>query len=308
MPSRPQRVLLQTTIPTIPDDWHIGRFGLLRAHLAGLRDAEGRPLCEVIARDRATPPGRDDPVLSGIDRSDIDQLWLFAVDAGDGLTPVECGAIDAFRRRGGGLMVTRDHMDLGSSVTALGEVGAAHYFHSRNPDPDPARCCIDDPFTKQILWPNYHSGANGDYQQIEPVDPDHPLLRDQGRIIRYFPAHPHEGGVGLPERAENVEVVARGRSKATGVAFNLVVAFDPAPSATGERMGRAVAQSTFHHFCDYNWDIAAGCPSFVDEPPGDAMARHPEGRRDIETYVRNLVLWLARQEYDVGEDVIARRP
>jgi hypothetical protein len=54
-----------------------------------------------------------------------------------------------------------------------------------------------------------------------------------------------------------------------------------------------VVQSTFHHFCDYNWDIAAGCPSFVDEPPGDAMARHPEARRDIETYMGNLVLWLA---------------
>jgi hypothetical protein len=56
-----------------------------------------------------------------------------------------------------------------------------------------------------------------------------------------------------------------------------------------------VAQSTFHHFCDYNWDIRAGCPSFVEEPPGDGMVHHPEVRRDIETYVRNLVLWLARE-------------
>lgn len=298
MSSQPLRVLLQTTIPPIADDWHIGRFRLLQEHLAGLTDTEGRRLCEVMARDRATPPGKDDPVLAGIDRSDIDQLWLFAVDSGDGLTPAECRSIDAFRRRGGALMVTRDHMDLGSSVVALPAIGAAHYFHSKNADPDPERCCIDDPVTTQILWPNYHSGANGDYQRIEPVDATHPLLRDAtapGGIIRYFPAHPHEGGIGVPIAANEARLVAKGRSKVTGRAFNLVIAFDPPRDATDDPPGRAVAQSTFHHFCDYNWDVASGCPSFVDEPPGDGMSRHPEARRDIETYVRNLVLWLARE-------------
>ncbi len=294
MPSRALRVLLQTTIPTSEDDWHIGRFGMLAEYLSGLEGAAGRKLCQVIARDRATPAGQDDPVLAALDRSDIDQLWLFAVDTGDGLTPAECRAIDAFRRRGGGLMVTRDHMDLGSSVTALGEVGAAHYFHSRNPDPDPARCRTDDCFTTSILWPNYHSGANGDYQRIAPSDPAHPLLRNEsspGGIISYFPSHPHEGDIGVPAEARGASVVTTGRSKVTGRGFNLVIAFDP-PGDTG----RAVAQSTFHHFCDYNWDIAAGCPSFVDEPPGDGMRREPAARRDIERYARNLVLWLARED------------
>jgi hypothetical protein len=293
MASRPLRVLLQTTIQPIADDWHIGRFGLLRQHLADLKEKEGHPLCAVVARDRATPPGSDDPVLATIDRSDFDELWLFAVDGGNGLTPAECRAIDAFRRRGGGLMVTRDHMDLGSSVTALAEIGAAHYFHSRNLDPDSERRRIDDPFTTHIAWPNYHSGANGDHQVIEAVDPAHPLLSNgtvAGGTIRYFPAHPHEGGIGVPAGARDARIVARGRSKVTSALFNLVVAFDPSVEARG----RAVAQSTFHHFCDYNWDIAAGCPSFVDEPPGTGMASRPEGRRDIETYVRNLVLWLAR--------------
>jgi hypothetical protein len=47
-------------------------------------------------------------------------------------------------------MVTRDHMDLGSSVCMLGGVGAAHYFHSRNPDPDPefrGRTTVPEPMT-----------------------------------------------------------------------------------------------------------------------------------------------------------------
>jgi hypothetical protein len=54
MPS-PIRILLQTTIPYTEDDWHVGRFSLLKEHLASLMDAEGRPLVEVTARDREAP-------------------------------------------------------------------------------------------------------------------------------------------------------------------------------------------------------------------------------------------------------------
>ena len=296
MDPRPIRILLQTTIPTIEDDWSIGRFSLLARHLASLTDADGQPLCDVVARDRSAAPGTDDPVLATLAASDFDQLWLFAVDTGDGLTANECAAIGAFRRRGGGLLVARDHMDLGSSVCALGGVGAAHYFHSHNSDPDPERCCIDDPYSTKILWPNYHSGANGDFQVIEAVDPVHPLLRDErtpGGALRFFPAHPHEGGIGVPTSDESARVIAIGRSKVTGRLFNLVVAFEGAEDGQGNHLGRAVVQSTFHHFCDYNWDTAYGAPSFVDEPPGDGMKGHAEARLAIETYTRNLAVWLA---------------
>jgi hypothetical protein len=47
----------------------------------------------------------------------------------------------------------------------------------------------DDQDTLTIDWPNYHSGANGDYQTIAAVD--HELLRrPDGSLIEYFPAHP----------------------------------------------------------------------------------------------------------------------
>jgi hypothetical protein len=39
MAPKPIRILLQTTIPTIEDDWSIGRFSLLAGHLASLTDA-----------------------------------------------------------------------------------------------------------------------------------------------------------------------------------------------------------------------------------------------------------------------------
>jgi hypothetical protein len=79
------------------------------------------------------------------------------------------------------------------------------------------------------------------------------------------------------------------------VAFNLVVAFEP--SADG---GPAIAQSTFHHFADYNWNPRLGAPSFVSEPPGDALAHSPEAQRSIERYVRNVALWLAGRPVDTA--------
>lgn len=286
----PIRILLQTTIPSIADDWHIGRFSMLRDHLAGLRDEEGEPLCLVTARDRAAP-GAPDPVMSTIDRSDFDEMWLFAVDTGDGLDPADCGAIGRFRRNGGGLLVTRDHMDLGSSVCTLGGVGDAHFFHSRNVEPDEARRVIDDRETAAILWPNYHSGANGDFQRIAPAGPPHPVLYDPGAgdgLIHYLPAHPHEGAVGTPPGDPTARVIATGTSKVTGRRFNLAVAFEP--SARG---GPGLAQSTFHHFADYNWDPAMGSPSFVTEAPGRGLADSPNAQRSVRRYVRNLALWLA---------------
>jgi hypothetical protein len=293
---RPLRILLQTTIPAVEDDWHVGRFSLLAEHLGGLRDEEGRVLCEVTARDRVADADGNDEVLSRLDATDFDELWLFAVDTGGGLTVADCEGITRFRQRGGGILSTRDHQDLGSSLCTLGGVGRAHYFHTKHPDPDASRHARDDLETRDITWPNYHSGSNGDYQLVTPVGPVHELLRrddaPSGRV-EYFPAHPHEGGVGVPDGLSDARVIATGTSRVTGRPFNLVVAFESARDAHGHALGRAVAESSFHHFVDYNWDTSAGCPSFLAEPPGDQIKREPEKLEDVKTYVRNLALWLA---------------
>jgi len=283
-----KKILLQTTIPTMEDDWSIARFSRLGALLGGQRDGSGNPPYAVTMRDR-DPPGRPDSVLSTIDESDFDALWLFAVDTGDGLTGADCEAVSRFRRSGRGLMVTRDHMDLGSSVCTLGGIGEAHYFHSKHQDPDPTRRKRDDPYTTNIDWPNFHSGANGDYQEVEIVGSPHSVLANPASptgFIRYLPSHPHEGGIGAPEGAD-ARVILRGRSIVTGMDFNIAVAFEP-----GEHGGPAIAQSTFHHFADYNWDPASGAPSFVSEPPGGGLKRMPEAVADTHRYALNIAAWL----------------
>lgn len=298
--NKPLQILLQTTIPTTEDDWHIARFSLLHEYLASLRDEDGNQLCEVVSRDRTANSNGDDPVLSTLHESEFDELWLFAVDVGNGISEADCIGISEFRRRGGGMMVTRDHMDLGSSVCNLAGVGEAHYFHTKNPDPDESRRCIDDPYTTYISYPNYHSGRNGDYQRITPIEPIHPLLKHAASpaasavgTIQFLPAHPHEGAVGAPSHNLAARVIATGVSQVTQRPFNLAVAFERDRDAAGNWLGRAVAESTFHHFCDYNWDTAMGCPSFVDEPPGNTMQTEPQALADLKAYLRNLTLWLA---------------
>jgi len=66
------------------------------------------------------------------------------------------------------------------------------------------------------------------------------------------------------------------------------VSFEP-----GEHGGPGHAESTFHHFADYNWDPASGCPTFVAEKPGNGLSRHPEAMADTQRYVLNIAAWLS---------------
>jgi hypothetical protein len=84
--------------------------------------------------------------------------------------------------------------------------------------------------------------------------------------------------------------VVTGTSSVTNRPFNIAVAFD---AYNGN--GRGWAESTFHHFADYNWDISRGCPSFVTDPPSQAVQNDPSLLDDTKRYVRNLVEWLGRR-------------
>ena len=288
-----KKILLKTTILHDEDDWHIGRFSLLSEQLASMRDTRDTPLFAITARDRTIDSNGDDSDLVSLPDSDFDELWLFAVDVGAGLSTADARAIRRFGARGGGLVFTRDHHDVGACLLSLGEIGQAHFFNSANREPEPWRHCLDDVYNPKISFPNYHSGRNGDLQLIEPELPLHVLLRRNGAdpIVR-FPAHPHEGVVGVPEATRAyARVIARSRSRISGREFNSIVAFDPAPAAGS---GRAVAHSSFHHFADYNWDPRLGCPSFVHDLEGDQVLVDPNALGDIRAYVDNLARWLSR--------------
>lgn len=277
------RILLQTTIAEHPDDWDIRRFSLLAREL---RDTGH----QVIARNRVRGV-EDDPVLSHVDRLGFDQVWLMAVDTGDGLSAADAEAIMRFRETGGGVLTARDHQDLGCCLLQLGSLGAVNQFH--HTVDDPAALC-DDQDNPDIAWPNYHSGANGDYQPVLGDGPAHELLRtDRTRSgrIEWFPAHPHEGAVSAD--TAHASVLAQGRSAHTGRRFNLAVLLDGERTSDGRRLGRALAASTFHHFADYNWDLGYGAPSFVTDAPGTGIGEDPYPLLAFKDYVRNIAEWLS---------------
>jgi hypothetical protein len=290
--TRPIKILLQTTIPHIENDWNISRFSLLRDYLASLTTADGQPLATVTARDRESDANGDDPILSTIADSDYDQVWLIGVDVGGntGVSADECASLTRYREQGGAIFSTRDHQNLGSSLCNLGGIGEAHYFHDVNPEPDPERRARDDPYTTIIDWPNYHSGSNGDVQSVRAPEPVHPVMSNGDGTLRTLPAHPHEGSVGAPPADPSARVIVTGTSSVTQRPFNIAVAFE-----AHDGSGRGWAESTFHHFTDYNWDTSLGCPSFVSEPPSDAIARDPALLDDTRRYVRNIVEWLGRR-------------
>ena len=289
-----KNILLQTTIPYIEDDWHVARFSELQKHLESITDSSGAQLYNVTARNREVDEQGSDPLLRELDKSDFNELWLFAVDSGDGLSTAECEAITRFRRLGRGLLSSRDHMDLGSSLCTIGGVGLAHHFHTKNPDPNEAQRMRDDPETLTIDYPNYHSGSNGDYQIVRPADPVHELLRrGDGTTIEYFPAHPHEGSVSAVPDDPSSHVIATGTSTATGNGFNLIVAFEKSRDSHGNDLGRAIAESSFHHFVDYNWDTDLGCPSGLTEKPGNGIKEDLHRLDDVKRYVTNVARWLA---------------
>jgi hypothetical protein len=287
------KILLQTTIPYTEDDWHIGRFSLLQNHLESLKDENGDEFYEVVTRNREEDSAGNDIILSNLDTSDFDELWLFALDTGDGLSSSDCSGITKFRQRGGGILATRDHQDMGVSLCTLGGVGAAHYFNSRQCDPREERNQRDDEGTPSINYPNYHSGSNGDFQKIKVCEPVHELMKKtNGEMIEFFPSHPHEGGIGVPVGDDSARIIAKSKSQTTGNDFNLLVVFENSGDKHGNNLGRAVAESSFHHLVDYNWDINMGCPTFLEEPPGNGFKEHPERLDDVKTYVANLAKWL----------------
>lgn len=111
-------------------------------------------------------------------------------------------------------------------------------------------------------------------------------------MLTKFPAHPHEGGIGAPKSDRSARVVAMGTSKATGRQFNLIVIFDPYSDGNTNGDGRAIVESSFHHFADYNWDTVLGCPSFVSEKPRFGYKADPRALEQIKSYVTNAARWL----------------
>src|SRR3984893_18259334 len=116
----PTRILVKTTIGPVADDWHVGRFSLLTDHLRSLKDSSGVVLYDVVARDRSENQNGDDTDLVPLANGAYDQLWLIGADETGALTPGDIESVAQFRRRGGGILLTRHQQDPCSRPTTPG--------------------------------------------------------------------------------------------------------------------------------------------------------------------------------------------
>ncbi len=90
----PTRILLQAATTASDNDWTIDRFSILRKFLEAQTEKNGIPVYDVTSRNRLS--FGSDPVLSTLDSSEFDELWLFAVDGGEGLPTRDCEGIARF--------------------------------------------------------------------------------------------------------------------------------------------------------------------------------------------------------------------
>lgn len=296
MAKEPVRVLIQLTIPKKTGFWETASFSMVTDHLKSIMDRKS-PVFEVTLREKES---EEDPVLLSIDSSSYDQLWLVALDNGDGLSEKEAESIRRFYEiEGKGLLTFRGPQDVGLSLTKLGDVGKVNFFHSKNQDPDASRRKNDNKDCSEILWPNYSSGKHGDVQEIIPVGPVHSLLKINGephKRLKWFPASPNEGGVGVPDDVKKARAFIAGRSVSTNKTFPLVVALDGDDAEGAKRKGRAVCHSSFHHIANPNWDAEKQMPTLVKEQKSDGLIREPEAIAHFKQYVSNVAFWLIPKE------------
>jgi hypothetical protein len=252
-------ILVQTTLCEGDGEWHIGRFSTLVSILR----SEGH---DVVARNREPREDGSDPVLSTLDSSAFDELWLFAADRGNGLAPDDVRGILRFRERGGGIFTARDRENVGLSLLNLGSVGLVNHFRSYNKQ-----------LRKRAIRSMKRPAAAADYERIVPVEPVHELLRTQrspSGFIEYFPAPAHEAALSVSPYAPFARAIAVAENGASG--DTIAIAIDDERCSDGTPCGRAVATSCLHHFADSRLNGKSDEPSEI-----------------FKDFARNIARWLA---------------
>lgn len=257
-------ILVQTTLAQGEGEWGIDRF----SSLAALLRAEGHT---VVARDREPVQDGSDPILSTLDASPFDELWLFAGDRGNGLAPQDVRGILRFRERGGGVFTSRDSENAGMSLLNLGSVGLVNHFRKYN------RAIHRRRAHSPLVRGEIHTGS---YQRITPLHPVHELLRSDrspSGVIEHFPASEPDTALSVPSHAPFARVIAVSGDSDSGDTLNIAIAIEDERCHDGTVCGRAVATSCLHQFADDRWNAESDGPSEI-----------------FKDFLRNSARWLAR--------------
>jgi hypothetical protein len=283
MGAAPQALLL-STIATDPNDWHIGRFSLLGDMIRGAGQ-ELDPSFSLNISDYPTSNAERQALQADLASGRYSQVWLIAPDMDNGPDAGFFRALETAVKAGTDLVIARDHTDLGCCLLelkdCLGDVGQTQTFQRTWTDLPKDREYAD-PACAAIVTPCVVTGQNGGVQ-ICRQRAEHPLLNFASMIPGHLviPAHPHEGVIRKVTASQTVLLssfsITSGREQTTAIVDE------------AEGRGMVLHHSTFHHFADYNLDVAKGAPDFVLDPPSTQTAESPALLNDIKAYVRSVV-------------------
>jgi hypothetical protein len=260
--------------------------------------------------------------------NNYDQVWFFGIREQPGLTKEERDLLDTFMgspEQGykdgvlGGVLVTGDHGDLGKAIagdiTRAGEMRrypapgsgpkVANSTLEEGPDPLPIFSDSDqwDDLPQKVRYTRFPVGSPvGFRRRVRP----HPVLCGPDGPIDVFPDHRHEGEALAPAvRPEDVKtwpikdkhqelpcVIAKGLIKdpevtCHGSEIGLVSAYN----GHNVDVGRIIADSSWHHWFDFNLLGVRRPPSpyaGFDATPGGQAAL-----KSIEAYFLNCAVWLS---------------
>ena len=283
MGTAPQALLL-STIATDANDWHIGRFSLLGTMIRTAGE-EMDPSFNLTISDYPTSDADRKALQDDLSSGRYGQIWLIAPDLDNGPDAGFFRALEAAVKGGTDLVIARDHTDLGFCLLelkdCLDDVGQTQTFQRTWTDLPKDREYAD-PACAAIVTPCVVTGQNGGVQ-ICRQRAEHPLLNFASMIPGHLviPAHPHEGVIRKVAASQTVLLssfsITSGREQTTAIV----------DEADGR--GMVLHHSTFHHFADYNLDVAKGAPDFVLDPPSTQTAESPALLNDIKAYVRSVV-------------------
>ena len=283
MGKAPQALLL-STIATDANDWHIGRFSLLGTMIRTAGE-EMDPSFNLTISDYPTSDADRKALQDDLSSGRYGQIWLIAPDLDNGPDAGFFRALEAAVKGGTDLVIARDHTDLGCCLLelkdCLDDVGQTQTFQRTWTDLPKDREYAD-PACAAIVTPCVVTGQNGGVQ-ICRQRAEHPLLNFASMIPGHLviPAHPHEGVIRKVAASQTVLLssfsITSGREQTTAIV----------DEADGR--GMVLHHSTFHHFADYNLDVAKGAPDFVLDPPSTQTAESPALLNDIKAYVRSVV-------------------
>lgn len=186
-----------------------------------------------------------DGVQHYLEDTAVDQVWLFAADDANGLSPDDVRGLLRFRESGGAMLTARGTDDVGASLLNLGALGGINHFRSYNRAPHAAR------------RPALNSALP--FSRIHSSHPLHPALRAGDGTLAYAPARARGGNISLPSDVPSSCVVAR-----DGAGGALVIAVDGGTSHPHEWRGRAIVTASNHLFEDADLRAAMQQPQLFD--------------------------------------------